>query len=57
MYHIAMQMTESLLIRVDPKTKRLATEKADALGISVSAYVRMLIRLDNQRVNKAKREE
>jgi antitoxin component of RelBE/YafQ-DinJ toxin-antitoxin module len=44
-----MQKTEALPIRVDPETKRMAAAKAEMLGISVAAYIRMLIRLDNQR--------
>jgi antitoxin component of RelBE/YafQ-DinJ toxin-antitoxin module len=43
-----MQKTALLPIRVDPETRRLATEKAESLGLSVSAYIRMLIRLDNR---------
>jgi len=43
-----MQKTEMLPIRVDAETKRMAATKAETLGLSISAYVRMLIRLDNQ---------
>ncbi|HRR41527.1 MAG TPA: hypothetical protein P5244_09885 [Syntrophales bacterium] len=44
-----MQKTESLPIRIDPDTKRMAAAKAEKLGLSIAAYIRMLIRLDNQR--------
>lgn len=46
-----MKKTELLPIRVDPETRRMAAEMAEALGISVSAYIRMLIRLDSKREN------
>ena len=53
-----MKKTELLPIRVDPETRRMAVEKSEALGISISAYIRMLIRLDNQRASaEAKRRE
>ena len=48
-YRYAMKKTESLPLRVDPETRRMAFEKAEMLGISVAAYIRMLIRLDNKR--------
>jgi antitoxin component of RelBE/YafQ-DinJ toxin-antitoxin module len=50
-----MRNTEALPVRVDPETKRMAAEKAESLGISVSAYVRMLIRLDNREAGEPKR--
>ena len=58
-YHKAMQKTQLLPIRVDPETRRMAVETAESLGLSVSAYIRMLIRLDNKRENsvKIRREE
>jgi antitoxin component of RelBE/YafQ-DinJ toxin-antitoxin module len=53
-----MKKTELLPIRVDPETRRMAVEKAEALGLSMSAYLRMLVRLDNKRENdEAKRRE
>jgi antitoxin component of RelBE/YafQ-DinJ toxin-antitoxin module len=53
-----MKKTELLPIRVDPETKRMAHEMAEALGISISAYIRMLIRLDNKRESaETKRQE
>lgn len=43
-----MKKTESFLVRFDPETKQLADKKAESLGLSVSAYIRMLVRLDNK---------
>lgn len=54
-----MKKTELLPIRVDPETRRMAVEMSEALGISVAAYIRMLIRLDNKResTDTKRREE
>lgn len=43
-----MQKTEKLLIRLDPETRRIAEEAAEELGLSIAAYIRMLIRQDNR---------
>ena len=58
-YHTAMKMGRNMMLRIDPETKDMAVRKAERLGLgSVSAYIRMLIRLDNQRASaEAKRRE
>ncbi len=43
-----MKKTLLLAVRTDPETKSMAEDKAESLGLSVSAYVRMLIRQDNR---------
>jgi antitoxin component of RelBE/YafQ-DinJ toxin-antitoxin module len=43
-----MKKTLLLAVRTDPETKRMAEDKAESLGLSISAYVRMLIRQDNR---------
>jgi antitoxin component of RelBE/YafQ-DinJ toxin-antitoxin module len=47
-----MKKLEQLLIRFDPETKSMAAEKAESLGLSVSAYILMLIRLDSRRTGE-----
>ncbi len=42
-----MNKTSLLVVRLDPETKDMAARKAEVLGLSVSAYVRMLVRTDN----------
>lgn len=51
-----MKKTLLLAVRMDPETKRMAEEKAESLGLSISAYVRMLIRQDNRDVRPDRRK-
>lgn len=40
--------TELVQLRIDTVTKEQATKKAESLGLSLSGYIRMLIKLDTK---------
>ena len=40
---MAANKSESLMIRISPEVKAILTQKASALGMSMSEYVRLLI--------------
>lgn len=48
--------SESLMVRVSPEVKRILSEKASALGMSMSEYARLLILEDARKALPASNE-
>jgi antitoxin component of RelBE/YafQ-DinJ toxin-antitoxin module len=44
-----MKKEKDILIRIEPSTKEKIVDKAKAVGLSVSAYIRLLIIKDLQK--------
>ena len=53
---MAAKKSESLMIRISPEVKAILTEKASALGMTMSEYVRLLI-LEDARKTLGTREQ
>ncbi len=43
---------DRLDIRIEPELARKATKRAEELGMNISAYIRMLVALDLERLAK-----
>ena len=54
---MAAKKSESLMIRISPEVKAILTEKATALGMTMSEYVRLLILEDARKVLSAPQAE
>lgn len=47
---------DRLDVRIEPELARKATQRAKELGMNISAYIRMLMALDLERIEKERRE-